>query len=106
VQGVLVAARGEQRCLVHQVAQIRCDQAGSRGGNVGEVHIGASGTPRVCTPRIAWRPASAGGCTTTRGSNRLGRSSGVSSTLGLLFAASTRVRAPPEIQSRGGGRGS
>ena len=47
---------------------------------------GASGTPRVCTSRIASRPARSGGCTATRRSKRPGRSSAGSSTSGRLVA--------------------
>ena len=50
---------------------------------------GPSGTPRVCTFRIASRPARSGGCTATRRSKRPGRSSAWSSTSGRLVAPIT-----------------
>ena len=50
---------------------------------------GASGTERVCTRRIASRPARSGGCTATRRSKRPGRSSAGSRISGRLVAPST-----------------
>ena len=49
----------------------------------------ASGSERVCTSRICWRPSLSGGGTTTRRSKRPGRSSAASSTSGRFVAPST-----------------
>ncbi len=50
---------------------------------------GPSGTPRVCTRRIASRPLRSGGWTATRRSNRPGRRSAWSSTSGRFVAPRT-----------------
>src|SRR5436189_159317 len=49
----------------------------------------ASGTARVWTSRIRWRPARSGGCTATRRSKRPGRSSAASRMSGRFVAAIT-----------------
>ncbi len=55
----------------------------------------ASGTPRVCTARIFWRPAWSGGLTVMRRSKRPGRRSAASRTSGRLVAASTITPSAP-----------
>src|SRR5919106_840903 len=55
----------------------------------------ASGTERVCTPRICLRPTWSGGLTETRRSNRPGRRSAGSSTSGRFVAPRTMTPSAP-----------
>ena len=86
---VVSAARGEQRGLVDEVGEVGADHARGRGCERGQVDISASGTLRVWTARICWRPSWSGALTTTRRSKRPARRSAVSSTSGRLVAATT-----------------
>src|SRR5690606_38870219 len=92
---ILVPARRQQRGLVHRLRRSAPLSPGVAAAISPRSTSFASGTRRVCTSRIAFRPFLSGRFTTTRRSNRPARSSALSSTSGWFVAAITMIPSRP-----------